>query len=375
MRRIVFEPGPAKQDAGSLQNLSLRSVFTAIASNPNATAAECGRATGLSASTVSRLVEELLERNLILEGDRVRGKRGQPGISLRMNPNGAYSAGCQIGFGNCYIFVRSLGGEILAEREFTIARCAYSHVADAVIEAFQHVMDAAPIGAENLTGLGVAAPCDFDILCETVMGKHGEGWDERAFRQEVELRLSVPVTTYTLGAAGAWAELAANLPPRPADYLYLFVDRFIQSGLLLDGRLWVPPHHGSGSIGRAEIVMGHKRQRLYDLVGCHALLQRMAGGGASQVENTAQWLEQSGLALARAVQGFTDTIGLPLVIVDGVLAPELLEALSDELSLQLVASSWSSAPLVKRGRAGPQAPARGAALRPLYTTFFAVESE
>lgn len=374
MRRLVFEPGPNRLDAGTVHQLNLRAVLAAIASNPGSTAADTVRATGLSAATVSRLIEDLSSRDLLLAGERVRGKRGQPGVALRINPEGAYSAGCQIGFGPCYFFLRSLGGEILHEQEFAIESCAYGHVAEAVGRAFKQAMrDRDDLVRDRFVGLGVAAPTDFDRLCQTVMGQHAEAWDERAFRVELERIIDVPVTTYATGSAGAWAELAAIAHPRPADYLYLFIDRFVQSGLLLDGKLWVAPQSRHGGLGRTLVNVGPDHVRVYDLAGAHAWAQE-SRHGASLAEVTARWADKAGSALAQAVQNLTDTMDLPLLVIDGSLAPELLDALADALHAILPRYAWATPPHVRRGTAGAHAPAKGAALRPLYQAFFSDET-
>ena len=193
MRRDIFEPGPGKLDATGTLNVNMRAVLTAIASNPGGSAADVARATGLSGSTVFRLVADLSGRGLVLEGERIRGKRGQPGVSLSMNPEGAYSAGCQIGFGNCYLFVRSLGGRVLIEKEFAIEQCSYQHVSLAVANAYKAVLS--EIGGDQIKpiGFGIAVPADFDRLCQVVMGVHDDPWDEGAIRE----------TWHTLGR-GTW---------------------------------------------------------------------------------------------------------------------------------------------------------------------------
>jgi predicted NBD/HSP70 family sugar kinase len=372
----VFEPGPTRLDASSVHDLNLRSVLTAIASNPGSTAADAGRITGLSPATVSRLVSDLVGRNLLIEGERLRGKRGQPGVSLRLNPEGAYTAGCQIGFGKCYIFIRSLGGKVLHEQEFEIERCSFGHVAAMVARAFDQAIGQQEAGVrERFVGMGVAAPADFDRLCQSVLGAHTEGWDERAFRVELERFIGVPVTTYATGAAGAWAELAAIPHPRPADYLYLFIDRFVQSGMLLDGRLWVAPQDRHGGLGRALVRQGEGAARLYDLVGQHSWDQEAEHCDcATRAEVKSRWATKAASALAQSVQLLTDAMDLPLLVIDGSVAPDLLEALATEVTRILPACSWASPPHIRRGIAGAHAPAKGAALRPLYKAFFSDEA-
>jgi predicted NBD/HSP70 family sugar kinase len=371
LSRKIFEPGPGKLDATGILNVNMRAVLTAIASNPGGSAADVARATGLSGSTVFRLVADLLGRGLVLEGERIRGKRGQPGVSLSMNPEGAYSAGCQIGFGNCYLFVRSLGGRVLAEQEFAIEQRSYQHVSVAVANAYDAVLS--KIGGDQIKpiGLGIAVPADFDRLCQVVMAIHDDPWDEGAFTTQMKRLIEAPISTYSTGSAGAWAELASTPPPRPADYLYLFVDRFIQSGFLLDGRLWAAPFGGHGSLGRT--IISEAKAKLYDLVGGQAWMQESANGGTSQTEVTERWARKAARALAIAIQGVSDTLELPLIVLDGTLPPDLMDALAEHLAVELPPICWSSAPQVRRGSAGIHSPAKGAALRPLYTEFFADE--
>lgn len=371
MRRLIFEPGPTRLDAGALQALNTKSVLTAIASRPGGTAADAGRATGLSASTVSRLVEDLKARNLVLEGDRVRGKRGQPGVSLRLNPEGAFSAGCQIGFGDCHLLIRSLGGQVAAETAFSISEGTQDHVAQAVASAFGILgRQLEPIGGPMM-GIGIAVPADFGRLFGSIRGRQPDPWDERAFRLALQKEVGLPVTTYALGTAGARAELAAMRPPRPADYLYLFVDEFIQSGLMLDGRLWMPPLSGQGAIGRVVVGAAERRRSLYDVMAGQHGNQRAAGWPATRSEGADRWLADAAEVLAQAVQSITDTLGLSLVVIDGNVSSDVLDALLHGLDAHLAGVVWASAPELRRGLAGARGPANGAALIPLYAELFA----
>jgi predicted NBD/HSP70 family sugar kinase len=203
------------------------------------------------------------------------------------------------------------------------------------------------------------------------MAIHDDPWDEGAFTTQMKRLIEAPISTYSTGSAGAWAELASTPPPRPADYLYLFVDRFIQSGFLLDGRLWAAPFGGHGSLGRT--IISEAKAKLYDLVGGQAWMQESANGGTSQTEVTERWARKAARALAIAIQGVSDTLELPLIVLDGTLPPDLMDALAEHLAVELPPICWSSAPQVRRGSAGIHSPAKGAALRPLYTEFFADE--
>ena len=377
MRRSVFEPGPGKWDPNDVQKLNVRRVFTSIAANPGNTAADACRETGLSPATMSRLLEQLVERDLVIEGEPVRRERGQPGVALRMNSAGAYSVGCALGYGSGFAILRSLGGQILSELEFQLESCELSHVVQSVSQAYRHLMLNQPADvAGKLVGVGIACPADFPRLFETGSGMtaDGAGWNEESFRHALADAINVPVSTYATGSAGAWAELAFTPKPRPANFMYVFIDRFVQSGFLLDGHLWEGHDHGAGSVGRAHRPNCGDVTRLYDLVGEHALASHAARSNRSTRDIEAEWLVAAAKALAPPIQVLCDSLDLPLVVLDGTLPPDLTDRVIQEIAGILPSIMWGSVPLIRRGYAGRHAPAKGAALRPVYMEFFAGET-
>lgn len=369
MRKSIFEPGPGKWDPNEMHNLNLRRALTCVAAHPGSTAADVSRATALSPATVFRLMESLLAQDLVVEGQRVRGKRGQPGVSLQMNPMGAYSIGCQVGYGTGFAFLRSLGGEVVAERDFTFESCSARHIAERVAEAFGQLMAGQPeTVVDRLVGMGVAVPVDFGRLGESWIGKTADSaiWHERTFQESLETAINVPVTTYSTGNAGAWAELALRPPPRPADYLYLFLDHSIQSGLLLGGRLWKGPHNRTGGIGRALASGSKQSSRLYDLVTPITVASEAGPAGAVDPNAITAVAE----AICGPTQVLCDSMDIPLVIVDGTLPGGVLDDLVAAMNAALPQLTWGTPPLVSRGKGGVRSPAKGAALRPIYTAYF-----
>lgn len=73
-----------------------RTILELIRRNPGSSRAELVRATGLTAQSVSRIVEDLRSRELLLFGEAVVAGRGQPSIPLSINPEAAFALGFSI---------------------------------------------------------------------------------------------------------------------------------------------------------------------------------------------------------------------------------------------------------------------------------------
>src|SRR5919206_5388930 len=84
---------PRGSSQGGLRQYNERVVLQAIRLHCGLPAAEIARVTQLTAQTVSMITKRLLDDGLLLKGEPVRGKVGQPSVPLALNPDGAYSIG------------------------------------------------------------------------------------------------------------------------------------------------------------------------------------------------------------------------------------------------------------------------------------------
>lgn len=374
MRRVNFEPGPDRDEVQTTQERNIRLVLTEIAKKPGGTAADASRVCNLSAATVSRLCEILLERGLIYEGERIHGKRGQPGISLHLNRSGAYSIGCQIGHGKCNILIRSIGSEVICEGEFEIDNCDTLHVAQKCFEAYSALLTSLDDEIESrIIGFGVAVPTDFEYLCDQGQDrqKPRDAWDRNHFEDKLQGLSGFPVQCFTKGAAGAWAELAAIRPPRPADFIYFYLDGSIQTGLLLNGELWCGPTMSTGNIGRLVANEHGEQEYIYDLFNSY---YKVANDQRAQSNNTVAidgWIDKATFSIARAALGVTEVLEVPLIIIEADKNFHHLEQFMGQMSDYLRQFAWRSPPQLKSGLAGHMAPMNGVALRLIYDRFFA----
>ena len=68
-----------------------RAVLTLIAGVPGVSNADIARRSGLGPQTTARILTDLESRDLIIRGEVLRGRRGQPATPYRLNPQGGYS--------------------------------------------------------------------------------------------------------------------------------------------------------------------------------------------------------------------------------------------------------------------------------------------
>ena len=88
--------------------------------------------------------------------------------------------------------------------------------------------------------------------------------------------------------------------------------------------------------------------------------------------HTREWLERAALALAHCIVSGTAFLDLEAVVIDGVVAPDLLAELIARTQQALSAYNWEglqTPPPLRAGSIGSDARALGGALLPLHASF------
>lgn len=307
--------------------------------------AEIARRTGLSRSTVSALVSDLLTDGLVVERLGVTVAQGdhggRPPILLSFDPSSGAAVGIDFGHSHVRVVVSDLASNILVERRLVLDTdheaqdgldAAASLVAEALADA--GVEKARIVGA----GMGLPGPIEQPT---GVVGSAAilPGWVGVSAAEEMRARLDLPIAVDNDANLGALAEAAFGAARDARDLVYLKVSSGIGAGLILDGRLYRGADGLAGEIGHRLVDPGGrvcrcgKRGCLETVASSGALLAALrpvhgdgltvpamlalARGGDAAVREV---LTGAGRALGTAVADLLNLLNPRLVVVGGELA-------------------------------------------------------
>ena len=97
-----------------------RLVLQLIREHGSLTKAEATRATGLSANATSVIFRALENEGLILKGDPIRGRIGQPSTPLSINPDAHHYVSLKIGRRSIEVAVVNFVGKIVSSRSQSV---------------------------------------------------------------------------------------------------------------------------------------------------------------------------------------------------------------------------------------------------------------
>jgi glucokinase-like ROK family protein len=239
-------------DSGSLRSLRALNrgrVIDALRERGTASRAEIARATGLSRSTVSSIVSDLIDDGLLSEQPEATGVAhgeagGRPPVLLSLNPSAGLAVGVDFGHTHLRVAVSDLSHEVLAEtrRELDTDHSAEQGL-KAATELVGKVLKEAKVGSQRVLGVGMGLPGPINRATGTVGSSSIlPGWVGVNAAEEMEGRLGVPVHVENDANLGALAEVVWGAGRGRSDVVYIKLSSGVGAGLLFSGRL----HQGAG---------------------------------------------------------------------------------------------------------------------------------
>jgi predicted NBD/HSP70 family sugar kinase len=353
--RDVFDAGGRGLQHHGLRRANERAVLTVIAFNAGVSNAEIARLTGLAPQTVSAILADLEQAGLTSRGDVLRGRRGQPATPIFLRADGAYALGVEIGWRHVEAVLVDLHGQVLARQHRDHAFPDASRLATDIASMINTIgVDLPDPQRERLRDIGVAMPTNIAGNLHLVDAPEAQRmlWDKLEIADELGRRTGLAVTTVNDGNAACWAELIASPRPRPADFIYFLISRYIAAGIVGQGTLWEGPSGNSANLG--------------------SMLVSDDGGRLQAGSVLDQWIADSARALARVAFNTTTVIESGLVVVDGIMPASITARLVTQLKaeLQRLPVAAFVPPQVLPGHLGALAPAMGAAQLTLYRRYF-----
>jgi predicted NBD/HSP70 family sugar kinase len=375
---------------GSLESLRSRNrlrVLETVQQRGAISRVDITRTTGLSRTTVSSLVAELLSEGVLSERSAEPPAPspggGRPATLLALSPGGGGVLGVHLGHEGVRVVLADLSGDVLGERQREIdvdhlPADSLAYVADAALEL---VADSGQdIG--RVIGMGVAVSAPVQLVSHALRTPSMlRDWTDIDIAAQLRDRVGVPVHVGNDANLGAMAEWTFGVGRGADDLIYLMLSDGVGAGLILNGRPYEGAAGAAGELGHVAVVDGGyvcrcgNRGCLETVVGTRALVGAVSHSRgpdttlAEVVElavagdpGCRRVIVDAGRTIGRALFGICAVLDPKLVIVGGKIAaagPPLLDGVREVLARRLP-SAISQGVVVTAGRLGDRAEVLGA---------------
>jgi len=383
--RPILEPsGFRGSNQSGMRAHNERLVLSILRQQGALAKSDLARMTGLSVQTVSVIMRSLEQDGLLLRGEPIRGRIGQPSVPMSLDAEGAFFLGLKIGRRSADLMLVDFLGRVRSARRRIYRYPTPSAVVAFVAEALPAVVGALPPGQrDRIGGMGIAMPFQLWSWVRYIGAPQAEmdAWRAHDITGEIAAIAGMPVHIQNDATAACGAELVFGTGEKPKDFLYFYFGTFIGGGLVLNGQLFTGRTGNAGGVGPLPVPgPDGTLLRLFDVASMSKLAEKMEAAGESSDHLWEQhlewrvspgllddWIQHAAEGLAYATLSAAALVELEAVMIDGWMPAHVRAEITrrTEAALNRLDLSGVEPPQVREGTVGAEARALGAAAIPL----------
>ena len=340
-------PGPA-----FIREINQARVLRLLKEKGALSRAELARYLGLTRSTITLVSNELIEKELVMSTGEafVTQLTGRPGEAVKLEPQGAFFLGAEIGAKEIHLVLINLVGSIIyretAPHLSKTPKAVCQHLLDLVQRVWTEQLKDSP----RLRGVGIAISALLNnqgVICKAPT----LGWHDVDLKEELLSKLPLPAFAENDANAAALAELSFGGRAGHSDLCTLRLDLGVGAGIICDRKLIRGASGLAGEIGHLCLDPGRNRHdeqfgQLESCLGGRALLgaYHQAGGKAKELPGLIEDLKNKSVGkqavetwggwLALAISNLADLFNPKLIVLAGPLS-ELFPFVEPEVRRRL----------------------------------------
>lgn len=383
----------------SAKALNHRIVMETVRLHAPISRAEIARQTSLTPQTISNIVGELIEADLIREAGKRQQGRGAPSITLGINAEGAYSVGLDLDRDHLTGVLIDLSGTV---RQRTHHRLSFPTPEEAVAlmaESVHDLVDQEDLSLDKVSGAGIGLPGPIEVLSEdrevaTVNPEAFPGWDHSPIVDMLETRVDLPIFLKNNATAAAVGERWYGIGKEVSTFFYLLFGIGLGGGVVIDGHPYEGHSGNAGELGYVPTLNDETEKHgfngtqpthlgeHYHLPRLYEQLQQNSVNADSPEDLAAPFAEESPLIndwldtvvdqLAPLLVSVEYLIDPAVIVFGGRLPSSLLEALISRLDRrrsEMRTRPKGFVPALRQASVGTDAAAKGVATLPIYNLF------
>jgi glucokinase len=237
-------------DKNTISQLTMSSNFLQVVQLIRAeqpiSRAEISKKLGIARSTVSAIVDDLLNKEVVIEkgfGSSTK-EGGRRGIQLGFNPKSAYGVGVDIGGTKIFIVITDLDGEVVFKEKIkTIADI------DEIIATINQAILKSGVNQQLIIAMGVGVPGMTNTATGEVIDAPALGWQNVPLKDIMQQQFSFPVFINNDVRCAALGERWLGSGVMSQNMFFIAFGTGVGSAIIYNGQLIEGHNFSSGEIG------------------------------------------------------------------------------------------------------------------------------
>ncbi|GIQ68098.1 ROK family transcriptional regulator [Xylanibacillus composti] len=216
--------------------------------------------TGLNKGTVSNLVSELIEEQLIMETGTGASSGGRKPVMLLFRAGAGFAIGIDLGVNYLRAALTDLEGRIVEELLHPLADTSLHLITQLICESVSELQRRLPASPYGIIGVGIGVPGMVDGS-GSVISAPNLGWRDVELRAALQAAIPLPVWIDNEANAGALGEKRFGAGQAYAHFIYVSAGIGIGAGIILNDALFRGSGGLSGEMGHMTIETNGRQCR------------------------------------------------------------------------------------------------------------------
>nr|WP_277344359.1 ROK family protein [Psychromonas sp. SA13A] len=313
------------------------------------------------------------------------GRRGQPAISLKLNPDALYTLGVSIERDNISIALLNFCGEVLNSATIEIMYPSPEQALDYVSSTVADMKTKLSANADRIKGCGIAISSLMGALEHGDVPKQFNTWQNIDVKAYFIGCVGCPIVVERVATVATIAENFFGYGKVTSNFIYLYTGLYFGGGIILNGELYRGSNGRAGDMALSSVNDNGKLRNLVDCCSLQDLQEVLSvSNGDTDVNLTdlssiddrqreliEYWVDDAARKLAPILITAISVLDINTIVVGGRLPQFINQMICDRVNLsvdkhfsihhhpcKLVAGEWLD-----------HLTALGAAILPLYDTF------
>jgi len=236
-------------------------ILKVLNSLGQASRAELSRVTGLTKTSITNIVGDLIASGIVCETGSLDSSSGRKPILLELVENALYAIGIYISRDFVYTNLVNLKGEIIKERKYDFALTETQDTfVSAICENVKRILSESGVETSRILGIGVASIGPLDIHRGVILDPPNfRGLKSIPIVQALKEKFKFNVFLDNDMNASAIAEKILGSAKKASNFVYVGVTNGIGSGIVINNQIFRGSSGFAGEIGHTTIDIHGER--------------------------------------------------------------------------------------------------------------------
>lgn len=241
--------------AGQISRFNKIVVLNVIQQAKEISRADIVKKTGLSAPTVTRIVDSLINNEKLVEQvGPGESSGGRPPVIVRFCSDINYVIGIDLGRTHIHGIVANLDGETVFSKDTPVSvEGTFDHDIALVINLITDLISNSGVHPKRLLGIGLAVAGFVNQLTGKVEFSPNFGWSMVNVKALLEEEFNIPIFVDNVSRVMAMGELIYGLGQQLDDFIYVNIGYGIGAGIISQGKPYLGYDGFAGEIGHVKI--------------------------------------------------------------------------------------------------------------------------